>query len=183
MDYKKINNAEFTELSSLILSLPADEYNFISIGSSDVDVPSISNKNPKNFNLVELTDMDCGSQEVRMGTISFIERICEEYNLNCMLASYYPSGGYIGWHTNSNFNIYNAICTFSDTGESYFKFYKDDEEITIEDNIGWWVKKSYWSYEQPILHTAHSNCNRITITFSSKNETDVDNFIQEITAS
>ena len=40
---------------------------------------------------------------------------------NSALLSYYPAGGFVGWHTNWNANAYQILFTWSKTGNGYFK--------------------------------------------------------------
>jgi hypothetical protein len=137
---------------------------------------------PKSINLANLTDIDSAGLNLAVIAREFVGSIEQEFDLNCTLCSYYPPGGFIDWHTNQNFNYYNAICTFSLTGESGFE-YKDENNsvVTVNDLIGWSVKKTYWSNNPIVWHRAYSNDDRITCAFSSHDESKVDAFIGSIT--
>lgn len=182
MVYKLLNitDQRFNSISNTIIeassSLSLLERG--SMGLENVDTISIL---PKNFSLVELNDGDNTTPEILSLVNSLIQEE-EQQDLYCTLASYYPAGGFIGWHTNSNYNLYNAICTFSDTGNSFFEYVDVENIINTPDRIGWSVKKTFWSLNNPIKHRAVSNCNRITITFSSKNEMLIDALITKITS-
>ena len=169
----KITKQCFTDFSNYLLdnkdSLVPLEY----LTKTDKDF------NPKEFSLVPLNDWD-HSGEHREYFNSFIQKIEQDYNVTCSLMVYYPAGSYIGWHTNSNFEFYNAICTFSDTGDSFFEYVENEDLIKVQDNIGWTVKKTKWGKEDSVLHRAVSNCNRITLTFSSKDEATITTLITDI---
>lgn len=82
--------------------------------------------------------------------------------------SYYPPGGYIGWHNNANVPGYNVILTWSKTGDGHFTYINNKNEfIQIKDKPGWSVKFCYFgSYHEPekvCYHTAYTDCDRFTI--------------------
>ena len=54
------------------------------------------------------------------------------------LLSYYPPGGFVGWHTNYDANAYQVLFTWSETGEGFFEYYdkQKDEIIKIDDVPG-----------------------------------------------
>jgi len=181
MEYNliKITDNRFLNISNTILSNKKDLVNIINGNIEDDNIEEISYL-PKKYNITDLTDTSTPSPILTV-VQNFIDTE-ETSDLFCNLAAYYGKGGFIGWHTNSNYNLYNAICTFSDNGDSYFQYIKDGKIITINDNEGWYVKKSYWSNNIKVPHRAVSNCNRITITFSSNNENIIDDFIKKIIA-
>ena len=39
------------------------------------------------------------------------------------LLSYYPPGGFVGWHNNYDASAYQVLFTWSETGEGYFEYY------------------------------------------------------------
>lgn len=104
----------------------------------------------------------------------------KDYDLT--LAAFYPAGGFIGWHTNSNFERYNAIITFSDTGDGYFEYVDPDSGkiIKVDDKPGMTIKKTRWTHSNPIWHRAYTNCRRITICLSSRSEEKIDDLIKNI---
>lgn len=111
----------------------------------------------------------------------FKENICEKYNLEVTVAAYYPPGGYIDWHTNENIPWHNAICTYSETGASFFEYKNKNNVITVQDLKGWSVKYLKWEKQDPVWHRAIAEDKRITITFSSPEKENVDRFIADIT--
>lgn len=182
MAYKLLNitDQRFNSISNTVIA-NTGSLNLISKGSAELDDINNNTSLPKNFSLVELTDLDCVTSEVRSLVYSLIQDE-EQQNLVCTLASYYPAGGFIGWHTNKNSNMYNAICTFSDTGNSFFEYVEAGTTVNTSDQTGWSVKKTFWSSDNPVKHRAVSNCNRITITFSSKDEGLIDTLLTKITS-
>ena len=92
------------------------------------------------------------------------------------LASYYPPGGFVGWHTNWNCSTYQILFTWSETGDSYF-LYKDTETGEIEkiqERAGWQAHCVYFgSQEEPnqiFWHAAYTNCERFAWALSWKNK-------------
>lgn len=51
----------------------------------------------------------------------------------------YPKNGYMGWHTNADTPYLRCYITYSENGDSYFKYRDPDtKKIIIDrDNIGW----------------------------------------------
>ena len=133
---------------------------------------------PNSINLVPLTDIEYAGLDIAVSCRELISQIEENYDLLCTVSAYYPPNGFIDWHTNKNVEMYNAICTYSHNGDSFFEYQNGGDTIRIDDDTGWNVKLTKWSYDTPINHRAVSNTHRITFTFSSKNRTNVDNFIE-----
>lgn len=90
--------------------------------------------------------------------------------------SYYPPGGYIGWHNNANASGYNLILTWSKTGDGYFSYVNSENEfVKIKDKPGWSAKCCYFApYTEPekvCYHTAYTDCDRFTFAMIfDKNE-------------
>ena len=63
------------------------------------------------------------------------------------LLSYYPPGGFVGWHTNYDANAYQVLFTWSETGEGFFEYYdkQKDKIIKIDDVPGWQCRHYYLS--------------------------------------
>jgi len=182
MGYKLLNitDQRFNIISNNVLE-NLNSLSLLEKGNMELEDVENNSSLPRNFSLVELTDLDNTTPEIRSLINSLIQDE-EQQGLYCTLASYYPAGGFIGWHTNGNSNLYNAICTFSDTGNSFFEYIEAGNTVNIPDQTGWNVKKTFWSSANPVKHRAVSNCNRITITFSSKNEGLIDKLITKITS-
>ena len=106
---------------------------------------------------------------------NFYGKIESEYNLQCMLAIYYPPGGGLDWHVNNAADMHNALCTYSTSKDSFIQI--GEEKIYDKENE-WTVKYTYWTRKNSIPHRVVSHGKRITFAFSSPNETLVRNFIE-----
>jgi len=86
------------------------------------------------------------------------------------LLSYYPPGGFVGWHTNWDASAYQVLFTWS-TGDGYFSYYdkEKDEMITIQDVPGWQCRHYYFGpKEEPenlCWHAAYAGGERITLAY------------------
>lgn len=87
------------------------------------------------------------------------------------LLSYYPPGGFVGWHTNHDASAYQVLFTWSKTGDGYFKYYDkaNDEIITIPDVKGWQCRHYYFGPENEpeshCWHSAYAGCERVTLAY------------------
>lgn len=176
-------HSRLVEISNAVLAQNLSDLTPVVIGDRESESLEDVQPLPRNLKLYSIVDTDCVPLDLKILASTFIEETCETYNVDCNVAAYYPSGSFLGWHDNRNARMYNAICTFSDTGNSQLEFVNSSNEIeVVTDNTGWTVKKSYWGDEEPVPHRVISNCNRITLTFSSENESDVDSLISTLTA-
>lgn len=97
------------------------------------------------------------------------------------LLSYYPPGGFVGWHTNFDANAYQVLFTWSETGEGFFEYYdkQKDEIIKIEDVPGWQCRHYYFGAgDEPDLHcwhAAYTECQRITLAYKFVNNGSIRN--------
>lgn len=86
------------------------------------------------------------------------------------LLSYYPPGGYVGWHTNYDATAYQVLFTWSD-GNGYFRYYdkSKDEIVTIPDVKGWQCRHYYFGPDtEPhnlCWHAAYAGGERITLAY------------------
>lgn len=86
------------------------------------------------------------------------------------LLSYYPPGGFVGWHTNYDATAYQVLFTWSD-GNGYFSYYdkKEDKVVTIEDVPGWQCRHYYFGPENEpeniCWHAAYAGGERITLAY------------------
>ena len=99
------------------------------------------------------------------------------YKVQCMLAVYYPPGGGLGWHTNADADMYNAIYTYSTSNKSYLQIMEN--KIMDSEDV-WTVKTTYWSKENPSPHRVVAKGDRITITFSSPDKYKIEELINDI---
>ena len=81
----------------------------------------------------------------------------------------YPKNGYMGWHTNADTPYLRCYITYSENGDSYFKYRNPNtKEIIIDtDNIGWTMRYFVISnkIEKLFWHCVYSNTNRISIGY------------------
>jgi|TARA_R110000796_G_scaffold115924_4_gene228228 hypothetical protein len=86
------------------------------------------------------------------------------------LLSYYPPGGFVGWHTNADATAYQVLFTWS-TGNGYFRYYDkaNDKIVTIQDVAGWQARHYYFGPENEpenhCWHSAYAGDNRITLAY------------------
>ena len=93
------------------------------------------------------------------------------------LLTYYPPGGFVGWHTNWDANAYQILFTWSLDGNGYFRYYDkaNDEIVTLSDVPGWQCRHFYFgAKEEPehhCWHTAFTVSERITLAYKFVNGT------------
>ena len=86
------------------------------------------------------------------------------------LLSYYPPGGFVGWHTNYNACAYQVLFTWS-TGKGFFRYYEKetDQIVTIKDVAGWQARHYYFGPESEpeshCWHSAYAGDDRITLAY------------------
>lgn len=165
----------FNEISTLLVNTPQDI--FTPVVFENLKTPASM---PSSINLVPLTDIESVSMEIAIACRELVKEVEDRYELLSTVAAYYPPGGFIDWHTNENVEMYNAICTYSHTGNSFFEYINSDEEIIrINDTPGWTVKTTRWRKDYPVRHRAVSNDHRITFTFSHAKVKPVEEFITD----
>jgi hypothetical protein len=87
------------------------------------------------------------------------------------LLSYYPPGGFVGWHTNYNASAYQILFTWSKSGNGYFRYLdqKTGRIVTIKDKPGWQCRHYYFGSEtEPehvCWHSAYAGEDRITLAY------------------
>lgn len=86
------------------------------------------------------------------------------------LLSYYPPGGFVGWHTNYDASAYQVLFTWS-KGDGYFTYYDklNDEITTIPDVAGWQCRHYYFGPENEpeniCWHAAYAGDERVTLAY------------------
>lgn len=91
------------------------------------------------------------------------------------LLSYYPPGGFVGWHTNWNANAYQVLFTYSETGDSYFRYYDklSGDIVTLDEKPGWQCHHYYFGRKDEedhhCWHSAYAGCRRITLAYKFVN--------------
>lgn len=177
MNNIKIVDSRFYEFSDLVLS-QSDKISYLERGQF-LDDYRDARPLPISFKCAPLEDNDFVTQDIVNTFRSLSDDFNMLYNVETKISVLYPPSGFIGWHTNANQNQYNAICTFSENGDGVFK-YLSNKIVEVKDIPGWTVKKSKW-FDESIPHMAYTNCNRITIAFTSNSQDVIDNFILKIT--
>ena len=96
---------------------------------------------------------------------------CKFPNCSIVLAGefVYPKNGYMGWHTNANTPYLRCYMTYSENGDSYFK-YRDPytkEIVVSKDNIGWTMRyfKISDRIDELLWHCVYSNTTRISLGY------------------
>lgn len=98
---------------------------------------------------------------------SYIEQMFPEYIPRVSGHFYYPPGGFMSWHTNSDMPQKHVYITYVDNpSQSFFRTYSDGNIITNFDNDELVVrvfdivdtKPYYW-------HCVYSDCNRYSFGF------------------
>jgi hypothetical protein len=82
--------------------------------------------------------------------------------------NWYPPGGYMGWHTNSNVACFRFYCNHAETGDASFFRYRnpvDGEIITSWDRAGWNFR-CFRTDLQPLWHCVYSATNRVSFGYS-----------------
>lgn len=168
----RFDNADFIEYSNMIVGFQSHYKEIIANGIGS------GNSFPKNFRCVNLLNVESCDKTALFFTKLFTQTYVERHGLLITHAVYYGKQGYIDWHTNKNTPYYNAVCTYSANGNGFFEYKTETGDIvTMQDPIGWSVKKTKWGIPE-VWHRAMSNdSDRITITFSSEEENRIDAFL------
>lgn len=86
------------------------------------------------------------------------------------LLSYYPKGGFVGWHTNYDASAYQVLFTWS-TGKGFFRYLdnKTGKLVTHQDVAGWQARHYYFGPESEphnhCWHCAYAGGDRITLAY------------------
>jgi len=181
IETETFNNEDFNAFSSWFINLDLGEFEPIIIEGPEQPESFQTDdwRLPKSLKLVDLFGEGYPQDSAPGGILdtiyTFIKSISEGIETQIALASYYPTGGHIGWHTNSNFLGYNILLTYSETGDSFFEYVNSEGNVTrIDDPVGWSYKITEWGKgADKVWHRARAQCNRITITFFSKDESNI----------
>lgn len=90
---------------------------------------------------------------------------------NNALQMFYPSGGYIGWHTNCNAPGFNIVLSCNPGADGYFEHYDhvNDKFVRFQDKAGWNCKVGYFGSdkepEKMYWHCAYTNTPRLTFSY------------------
>lgn len=95
---------------------------------------------------------------------------------NNALQMYYPAGGYIGWHNNSNAAGYNIVLSCNPQGDGEFEHWDhiNNKLNVFKDHNNWNVKAGYFgSFDEPdkiYWHCARTRTPRVTFSYVVYNE-------------
>ena len=81
------------------------------------------------------------------------------YGTSCTNAIWYPPGGWMDWHTNSNNPGKRLYIAWSETGESGMRWFCDGSVVQDPDQPGWNVR----IFDTPQWHMVYANCWRYSI--------------------
>lgn len=156
-------------LNYAIENLPVENYAF----------PRASICSSRDAIKLGLAEFNCDSNFKKLKASLGVEHVA--------VVTYYPKGGYMGWHHNCNAPGYNILFSHSVSGNGYFKYRnpKTKKIVTMTDTPGWNVKVGNFdagkNNENLFWHTAWTGEPRITVAFVL-NEKDIWlNMIEDIT--
>jgi hypothetical protein len=82
---------------------------------------------------------------------------------------FYPSNGFMGWHTNYSDKDWRIYIVNSLKGDSFFRYKKDDKIITEYDPVGWSYRAFYvGDASNPYWHCVNGGSGRYSIGFRLK---------------
>jgi len=98
---------------------------------------------------------------------SYVEEMFPEYKALASGYFYYPKGGYMSWHTNSDKPEKHVYITYvDDPGKSFFRSYVDNKIITDWDSEKLTVRTFDIVNKKPYYwHCVYSDCNRFSFGF------------------
>lgn len=72
---------------------------------------------------------------------------------------WYPPGGFMDWHTNSDNPGKRLYLSWSETGDSGMRWHRDGEVVDDPDQPGWNVR----IFSTPQWHMVYANCWRFSV--------------------
>jgi hypothetical protein len=72
---------------------------------------------------------------------------------------WYPPGGFMDWHTNSDNPGKRLYASWSETGDSGMRWFRDGEVVDDPDQPGWNVR----IFNTPQWHMVYANCWRFSV--------------------
>ena len=87
---------------------------------------------------------------------------------------YYPPSGFVGWHTNYGAPGWIILFNWSETGDGYFRCWKDGQLRTLPDAPGWSARVGLFRPEQEheLWHCARTECRRFSFSYRFDNPLD-----------
>lgn len=83
----------------------------------------------------------------------------ERFGKSTTNSIWYPPGGFMDWHTNSNNPGKRLYVAWSETGDSGMKWFRDGVVIEDPDQPGWNVR----IFDTPKWHMVYANCWRFSV--------------------
>lgn len=83
----------------------------------------------------------------------------DSYVASCKNGIWYPPGGWMDWHTNSNNPGKRLYVSWSETGDSGMRWYRDGEVVNDPDQQGWNVR----IFDTPQWHMVYADCWRFSV--------------------
>jgi len=80
---------------------------------------------------------------------------------------WYPPKAHMGWHTNNDHEGIRTYLSFSETGDSFFRYVLDGNVITDQDPKGVCCRSFRVSKVKPLWHCVYSDTNRISLGFNN----------------
>lgn len=94
-------------------------------------------------------------------------------SLDTPVIGYYPPNGFVSWHTNHLAPGYIILFNWSEDGEGYFRYIKDNQMVTLKDDVGWSCKVGKFGDEtDPLWHCARTECRRFSFSYRFAEEKD-----------
>jgi hypothetical protein len=78
----------------------------------------------------------------------------------------YPPGGYLQWHTDSDNPGIRVYFTFDTQPGSFFRYFKNNEIVTLMDEVGWNIRVFYITQERLFWHCVYAAATRYTFGFN-----------------
>ena len=137
-------------------------------------------------------------EEARLKSDELDDELCHLLGAKvCALKMFYPPGGYIQWHTNWDSPGYNAIFTFSEKGEGYWRHVEPagatevspqlEKLVHIDDPPGWHCKAGYFGKKQEpdrvVWHSAYTREPRLTLSYLIYEKSLWENLVEELACS
>lgn len=112
----------------------------------------------------------------------------------CALKMFYPTGGYIDWHTNWDSPGYNVIFTYSQNGNGHWRHIDPtgatsvkprwDKMVHVDDTPGWHCKAGYFGKKDEtdriLWHSAYTREPRLTLSYIVYDKALWENLVDEL---
>lgn len=94
-----------------------------------------------------------------------VGQLYPDYNVVISGHFYYPPGGFMSWHTNSDKPQKHVYIVIAD-GDAGFKYVENGAVVDDKDDIGITIREFDVTDTQPLFwHCVYSNCNRYSFGF------------------